>query len=272
MYIQPSGKDANEMIVREHDNSFIMIEQDNHAYVSGEIMKHWKASLFKGKNFKRSVDYAIYTHDIGWAPFDKQPFWNDKDKAPYTFVTFPPLPKITLYKNGIDKAEQHNSYAGLLCSEHYKRFLVNNTSEEAQDFIQQEELRQQKIIDSTPGFQKEWFDFHYALVQLGDNISLYICLNDPGTAKKDEHNFFKKGIPLAKALDLSEKMHLLWENDNTINIDPFPFDKPITFHLKQKEISKKDIAQYGLMEVYKNTPYDTLKMKLTSKYNNEDES
>src|SRR5690625_1947526 len=116
------------MIVREHEDLFIMIEQDNHAYVSGEIMKHWKKRLFKGKAFKSSVDNAIYKHDIGWAHFDKQPFWNDKDNAPYTFVTFPSLPKVVLYTHGINKAEQYDRYAGLLCSEHYKRFLVNNTS------------------------------------------------------------------------------------------------------------------------------------------------
>ncbi|MFA1821092.1 DUF3891 family protein [Virgibacillus oceani] len=258
------------MIVREHDDSFIMIEQNNHAHVSGEIMKHWRASLFKGEMFKSSVDYAIYKHDIGWVPFDKQPFWNDKEKAPYTFVTFPPLPKIILYKNGIDKAEEHDNYAGLLCSEHYKRFLVNNTSDEAQAFVRQEEERQQRIIKTIPDYQKELFDFHYAMVQLGDNISLYICLNEPGVAKKDEHNFFKDGIPLAKSLDLPEKMHLSWENDTTINMDPFPFHKPITFHLKQKEIAKKDISQHGLIKVYKNTPYEELTMKLTA--NNEYES
>lgn len=250
------------MIVREREDSFVMIEQNNHAQVSGEIMKHWKEDLFKGKAFKSSVDAAIYLHDTGWAPFDKQPFWNDKEQAPYTFVTFPVLPKIVLYTHGINEAEQHDSYAGLLCSEHYKRFLVNNTSEEAQAFIRQEEARQQRIIEATPDYQKELFDFHYGLVQLGDNISLYICLNEPGVAKKEEHNFFKDGIPLAKALDLSEKMHLSWEDETTIRLDPFPFSKPITFQLKQKEIAKKDVSQHGLMDVYKNTSYEELTMTL----------
>jgi hypothetical protein len=257
------------MIVREHDDAFILIEQDNHAHVSGEIMKHWKDSLFKGKAFKSSVDYAIYKHDIGWAPFDKQPFWNDKDKAPYTFVTFPPLPKIILYKHGIDKAEQHDSYAGLLCSEHYKRFLANNTSDAAQGFIQQEEERQQKIIEAMPDYDKALFDFHYGLVQLGDNISLYICLNEPDIAKKDEHPFFKDGIPLAKALSLTEKMHLSWEDNTTIRIDPFPFKESITFQLKQKQIAKKDISQHGLVEAYNNTPYEELTIKVKAENESE---
>mgnify|MGYP001207954628 CR=1 FL=1 len=253
------------MIVREHEDSFIMIEQDNHAYVSGEIMKHWKENLFKGKAFKSSVDYAIYKHDIGWAPFDKQPFWNDKNKAPHTFVTFPVLPKITLYTDGINKTEQHDRYAGLLCSEHYKRFLANNTSDEAQAFIRQEEERQQRIIDHTPNYKKELFDFHYGLVQLGDNISLYICLNEPGAAKKDEHPFFKDGIPLAAALNLSEKMYLSWENDAAIITDPFPFHNSVTFRLKQKQLAKKDISRYGLIEAYKNTPYEQLTLTLKAK-------
>src|SRR5690625_5024251 len=98
------------MIVREHQDKFIMIEQDFHAYISGEMIANWKDSLFKGEHFKKSVEYAIYHHDLGWKMIDKQPFWDDEKEAPYSFISFPILPKLIFYKYGIDMVEDVDPY------------------------------------------------------------------------------------------------------------------------------------------------------------------
>jgi hypothetical protein len=253
------------MIVRERDDSFIMIEQDLHARVSGEIMAHWKEELYLGGEFKSSVDYAIANHDLGWAPFDQQPFWNDEEKEPYNFVTFPILPKIVLYRDGINEVEKDDTYAALLCSEHYKRFLVNHTSEAAQTFIKQEEERQKRIMEETPNFKREYFNFHYGLVQLGDNISLFLCLNEPGATGEAQHRFLRDGIPLASALNLSEKMELSWKDDATVIVDPFPFGQSIPVHIKQKEVAKKDIASKGLIKAYEDTSFHEVSLILEGK-------
>ena len=251
------------MIVREHPDKFIMIEQDNHAKASGDIMANWKRSLYKGLDFKKSVDYANYNHDSGWRPFDLKPFWNDEKKVPYTFVTFPNLPKIVLYKNGIDEVEKKDSYAALLCSEHYKRFLLNNTSDTAQAFVKNEEQRQERI-SQTLKIDKQLFKFHYSLVQLGDNISLYLCLNEPGTAKQKEHPFFKEGIPLSSDLHgfNQDTLKLRWTDENTVSISEFPFENIIETKIKQKVLEKDAIAAKGLIKCYEEAPYEETSISL----------
>ncbi|MEW9677096.1 DUF3891 family protein [Lentibacillus sp. L22] len=252
------------MIVREHENEYIMIEQDNHAHISGELAAAWKDTLFAGNDLRKSVEYAVSNHDLGWRPFDKQPFWNDQQHMPYTFIDFPVLAKTVLYKYGIDEVASRDTYASLLCSRHYTRFLVHHESPEAQQFVQQEKDRQQRIMESFAAFDQDNYDYHYALLQFFDNVSLYICLNDPGVAKQDEHRFFKSGIPVSDAFTFfkQDKAWIEWRNDQTIQMECFPFDGQVDLTLKQKVITKETIAKKGLLNSYQDAPYERQEIHL----------
>lgn len=240
------------MIVRERDNAFVLIKQHDHAQVSGEIITNWQDSLFRNANLRTSVEYAIYNHDAGWKPVDEQPFWNDQKQEPYSFIDFPTPLKTVFYKHGIDKVVQQDPYAGLLCSRHYMNFLLQETSDEAKAFVKQEKERQQLIIESLSDFDKTVFDFHYALLQLCDSLSLFLCLNEPGVSMKDGHPFFRNGIPISSALHRfnENKMKLTWKNHYTIGIHEFPFENPLTITLKQKIITKEAISTKGLIPSY----------------------
>lgn len=257
------------MIIRAYADEFVMIEQDNHAFISGEIMKHWKDELFFGKEFRESVEYAIYHHDHGWKPFDQQPFWNDKKGEPYSFSDFPIIPKTVLYQHGIDAIEKEDTYAALLCSKHYVRFTDRINTKEARQFVHHEHKRRQRITESMNTFDQQLFDFHFGLLRFGDNISLYLCLNEPGIAKdKEEHPFFREGISVPSDLIGFETSNtsIRWKDEQTITMDEFPFKHPFTIQLKQKRVSKQDIAKSGLIESYENTPFEEIELHITNEY------
>ncbi|MGY0693422.1 DUF3891 family protein [Virgibacillus sp. FSP13] len=252
------------MIVRERAENFVMIEQDNHAQISGELIAKWKEASFPGATYRKSVEYAIYHHDCAWKPIDKQPFWNDQKQAPYTFIDFPTPAKLAFYKLGIDQIEQQDTYAALLCSEHYKRFLVNDTSKDGRSFVTQEEKRQERIIADLPTFDKQLFAIHYDLLQLCDNVSLYICLNEPGSNKENEHPFFHDGIPVSKRLNFSDHSKLTpkWKDPSTIIIHGLPFEDPTNIVLKQKLIEKGAIYKNGLIPSYEQATFQEIKIDL----------
>lgn len=252
------------MIVRDRMNEFVMIEQDHHARISGDIFSHWKSGLFKGEKWRESVLYAITNHDCGWKWIDRQPFWNDKKQAPYTFMDFPSPAKTLIYHSGIDEVERRERYAALLCSEHYVHFKQQDESPEAKQFVQFEKARQQRLIESMPDFERPLFDFHYGLLRLCDNLSLYICLNDPGAKKEEEHPFFRNGIPLPGTLDVfsNSVFSVRWMDNLTIGLDEFPLKQPVTVKLKQKAVSKELISKQGLIQSYVDTPYDTVEIRL----------
>ncbi|WP_065410153.1 DUF3891 family protein [Pseudobacillus wudalianchiensis] len=257
------------MIVRERENEFVLIEQDHHARASGDMMAYWRDSLFLGKEWRHSVNYAISQHDCGWKPFDKAPFWNDKKRAPYTFIDFPLSSKLVLYKQGIDQVEERDRYAALLCSVHFSRFLTHEAAEEAKKFVAQEKQRQERLMDSLEILNQSFLPFHYGLLQLGDNLSLYICLNEPGTTKEKEHPFFRNGIPLSPALSeiKKEKIQLYWRDNQTIVLDTFPFKEEITVSIKQKIISKESIAAKGFLESYQKAGFQHMTVRLTTQNN-----
>ena len=250
------------MIVRERNDEFILIEQDNHAVISADLMESWSDSLFHGKEYKQSVQYAIRYHDHGWTYFDKQPFWDERSQAPFTFSNYPLLPKLVIYTYGIDEVEKNDPYAALLCSRHYSRFLLHDSSEEAVSFINQENKRQKRIIDFLGGVNEKLVNFHYGLLKLGDDLSLYMCLNEPGVSKEKEHFFFRNGItiPLETVEEKQVKMNIKWRDQQIISASPFPFNNAVTIRIKQKVISKKFIGTQGLIEHYVNAPYEELRL------------
>ncbi|MFS0645700.1 DUF3891 family protein [Siminovitchia sp. 179-K 8D1 HS] len=252
------------MIVRERMNEFVMIEQDHHAGISGEIFSCWKDGFFKGEKWRESVLHAVTKHDCGWRMVDRQPFWNDQKQAPYTFMDFPSPAKTLIYNSGIDEVERRDRYAALLCSEHYVRFKQEEESPEAKQFVQFEKARQQRLIKSISDFGRSLFAFHYGLLQLCDNLSLYLCLNEPGAKKEEESPFFQNGIPLSGALDVfsKKKMHARWIDRHTIGLDEFPLKQPVTVNLKQKTVSKELISKQGLIPSYLETPEETVEIHL----------
>jgi hypothetical protein len=252
------------MIVRQEKDHFVMIEQDNHAIVSGELIKNWKDELLVSNTLMNSVKTAITLHDYGWKYFDKQPVWNDRTHAPYDFTNYPLAPKTIIYTHGINEVEQKDTYAALLCSEHYTRFITHESSPYADVFVEQERRRQKKIMDSLKEFDKNLFDFHYELLKFTDSLSLFFCINKPGVNKEEFHFFYKNGIQLpSKEKGNRQIIWPEWKADDTIYLHPFPFKKEVTLKIKQKRVAKELIKKNGLVKSYENAPYEILALTLS---------
>ncbi len=253
------------MIIREHNNTYIMIEQTHHAHISGELAKQWRDDLFKGNAMRESVIYAIANHDLGWNGLDQTPFWNDLKNAPYDFRTFPMIPKFVFYKDGIDAVEAVDLYAGLLCSRHYMQLNLRNKHIEAASlFIEGEQKRQESIIEKLSGFNTELYDFHYTLLAILDNFSLYLCLNEPGTTKREEHVFFKDGIVIPRFQDFlgMNKLDVSWKDADAVEVAPFPFKDTFKLNLEQRVVSKKEITEKGVIASYLAAPIERVEIDI----------
>lgn len=252
------------MIIREREHEFVMIDQNHHGHVSKEIMQHWKKELFPDSERKDSVLTAIKHHDIGWAPFDKEPFWNDASQKPYSFTDFPFPAKLTLYEKGLDEVEIIDPYAAMLCSVHYSQFLTGSKDEDAQIFLKSEYDRRQRLRKDIQAFDERLFNQHYGLLQLGDNFSLYVCINEPGVSKIKEHPFFVNGIPNPTVLKGREdsKLAIRFHDENTVLVDPFPFNAPFDIQYTQRVVSKQEIQNKGLVKAFAEGKIETIFLKL----------
>lgn len=252
------------MIVQAFPDKFIMIAQDDHAAISGSMATMWKDSHFRQYHKRSSVEYAVTKHDLGWKHFDEAPFWNDVKSAPYTFIDYPTSAKTVLYRHGIEVVERKDNYAALLCSRHYSRFLQQNVSEVAQKFVAEEKLRRETLIQNMDRFDQDSYDFHYGILQMLDDMSLFICLNEPGVSDENIHPFFKNEIRKHEGITAipEEKIRIYWKDEHTICLYPFPFTEIFTVTLRQRTVMKTTIEQDGLLDSYQNAPMETIDITL----------
>jgi hypothetical protein len=256
------------MIIRETPNSFFYVTQHDHAFLSGRMVDHWRAAYFEDAARRADVALAIYQHDRAWIPLDATPLWNDVTHAPFSFLDFPAPSKLVHYQHGLDEAEQLNPYAGLLCSMHYASFFATDASDIGQAFHSRETQRQQRLrqqLGLTTEAQTQVLDFHLYLLKFCDNLSLYLCLNEPGVDKAHENPWYRKGIPYSDqfAFMNQQLIQASWADEHTVRVEPFPFEQPFSVVLRYKELPKQQINATGLTACFHSTPVSELEIRLT---------
>jgi hypothetical protein len=260
----PLTPDFLIMIIRETELTFICIAQHDHAYISGQLAEYWKEGFFWKSAHKEDVLLAIYQHDRGWINLDNTPAWDEVTGKPYSFVGYPQEQKLAHYIQGIDEVEAENLYAAILCSMHYASFISKHSSSES-IFLEHEEARQIRLkkqvkIDSA---EKEiLLAYHFHLLQLFDDLSLYMCIHEPGVAKESEHPFFRSGFKNTDrfAFTAGHKIKASWKNSQNITVSPFPLTKEVQVWVPYREINKKEINLSGLATAYNKTLLQNYKL------------
>lgn len=247
------------MIILEREEEFLMITQHDHARVSGEIAQQWKDEFFIGMDKKDEVILAIYQHDRGWIDLDAAPLWNSQDNRPYTFVDFPITPKVASYRKAIDEIEIMDKYAGLLCSLHFASFLEDAYDQPSRDFMSYEKHRQEYLFSELK-IKGSDYRYHLEILKLCDNLSLYICLNEPGAAKANEHPFFRNGFPQLFPFANNKPIHAVWETEKTVSLSVSPLGTELEVSLPFKAVTKENIRNDGLIKAYKKASVETRKV------------
>ncbi|MCT8137946.1 DUF3891 family protein [Anaerobacillus sp. CMMVII] len=228
------------MVVTERRDEILLFEQHEHAKVCGEFAQAWKDEYFDGNEKRESVLYAIYEHDNGWIELDQRPLLNKETKLPHSFIDYPLSPKLEAYTKGINYIEQHDEYAALICSLHYASFFERYTNGRGEVFLAQERKRQRKLLQVLT-VEKETLQFHYDLLQFCDNLSLYLCMNEPGVDKKNEFSWFKRGFQQRFHFNQKRRIIAHWLDKNTVSVEDFPFSCELTVSMGYKKIKKNRI-------------------------------
>ncbi|WP_456274671.1 DUF3891 family protein [Bacillus sp. AK031] len=245
------------MIIRETTDSFIMIKQHDHAYLSGVITKHFKHTFLQSDRLFEDVVLASYEHDRSWIGLDDTPIWDDHASLPYSFSDYPLLPKLAFYRIGLDEIERMNPYSCLLCSMHFCSFFSHSKDKDCLLFLEKEKTRQNNIKKTLPGLDEALLLQHFYLLQFSDNLSLYICLNEPGAEKDHEHPWFKKGFSNTEMFSPhNQPLIAQWINEKEISINGFPFQNGFQLSLPYKSVSKSAVADKGIAKAYEDSAWE----------------
>lgn len=255
------------MIIRETKDSFVLVQQHDHAAFSGEAAARFQDRFYMMEKVeespgmpavtKETIELGVTEHDRGWIRPDDTPIWDDHLHAPYSFNEYPLLPKVTFYRMGIDELEEMHPYAALLSSLYYSVFedLQTSEREDCVAFVHNEEERQQRISQKYTGVQQETLLLHRQILQTCDGLSLYVCLNAPGIPKEEEHEWFKDGVPGSEPFGGGGLVQLSWIDEKTVKADPSPFDGEFSATLREKHVPKDRIKEIGIAQAYKETEW-----------------
>ncbi|MDP4106153.1 MAG: DUF3891 family protein [Bacillota bacterium] len=246
------------MVIYEREHDWVMIPQHHHGLLSGDIAQHWNSALINGTDHWSDVIFAIAQHDRAWIDLDETPFWNDRYKCPYSFIDFPLMPKLNFYKKGIDEVENQSPYAGLLCSLHYHSFLIGAKDPAAIEFIRSEKARQHHLMEQLNLYETDkqnLLKIHFLMVQFCDDLSLYLCLQEPGTPKEEEFPWFKNGFRQIFPFTNGKNIMANWLDSKQVSLTPSPLALSAEVSIQIKEVKKTNINQWGIAKAYKDADW-----------------
>ncbi|ANS74585.1 hypothetical protein AWM70_08295 [Paenibacillus yonginensis] len=243
------------MIVREHDMGLVMIEQHEHGRLAGEFAKQLKAGILPPDDpYTDDLITAVYEHDRGWIALDKKPLWNEETGRPYTFVDYPLEPKLEAYEQGLNEVEEMSPYAGLICSLHFVSFTQQAHERLWQQFVRREEQRQERLRHQLSiGKEDPAVLRHFRLLQLCDDLSLYISLNEPGVDKEEEHPWFREGFANTEFLNArsAKRLTAFWKEKERVEVLPSPFSEAFEVTITYRKLAKERIRLMGGETAYR---------------------
>lgn len=244
------------MIIRETAHEFIMISQHEHARLSGQIATYFKKEFFAGDEYVDDVLLAVYEHDRSWIGLDETPIWNDHKNQPASFMDYPLLPKLAFYTSGINETEEISIYAALLCSLHYTSFYSDTDQKHILPFLDHERHRQSRIMKILQHISEKTIFYHFRLLQFCDDLSLYVCLNEPGTRKENEHPWYKSGIKNSEIFSFNNQPIIArWLDAKKISLESFPFENEFFAQIKCKRVSKEVREKEGIDIAWRDTAF-----------------
>ena len=204
----------------------MLFEQHHHGLVSGEVARHWAARI----PIREAALYAIANHDVGWRELDETVRWNDETGHPYSFLDYPVGPKLRAYANGLDYVQAHSPYAACLCSMHYGSFVRDARREPEISFREAEAARRRGIEATLSEEEIGGLEYNFRLLQLCDDLSLFVCLNEPG---RNDYPHYRDGFGF-----MGTRLQPVWEDERTLRLDPNSFSEDFWIELPYLGLGK----------------------------------
>lgn len=184
------------MIIRQRGDGLVLIEQNEHGRLAGELARAWGNGRFAAPTPLESVVTACARHDEGWRAGDAEPLFNAAEARPLHFTEIGLADHIALYREGVQTVAALDAYAGLMAGMHWTGLYngrwglpprpresaeQNPREDELRDAVVVEEERRWAAVKRTLIDHRErravweaWLWHNYELLQAIDLLSLYV--------------------------------------------------------------------------------------------------
>lgn len=167
------------VIVRPHDNGWLLITQPDHAALSAHLMTHWTADGLLNHPRRDLILLATREHDAGWGDVDVTPIVDPVSRQLLDFVHAPDAIRQDVWPRSVAHLTGE-PYAAALVAQHALHVYRDNRVLPAWTafFARMEALRDEHLA-RTPHALTTLED-DYQFVRLGDLLSLFFANAWPG--------------------------------------------------------------------------------------------
>jgi hypothetical protein len=161
------------MILRRDGNSWLCIQQVDHAAMAAEIMAEWDELTTHAR--RDQILFAVRNHDNGWIEEDAATHV-DGSGEPLDFISVPVPVKHRIWPRAVARFEREHPYEAALIAQHALTVHGQQRPDGAwRPFFDTMEGLRSHMIDRCGIRANATLDEDYRFVQLGDQLSLIFC-------------------------------------------------------------------------------------------------
>lgn len=211
------------MIVDQDGEGLVLIEQEAHARLTGELAARLPFRVAHHAAFVA----AARVHDNGWREADRDATV-DGDGRPHTFNNVPDDAYEDLWRRGIERAAAVDPLVGLLVGLHGARFFETRESPGMQRLVAEERERQDRVLADLD-LDGRWDDLPSGVAEASawiamlDALSLLLC---------------GAGLPDRISPTVAGTSYTLSRTSHGVAVDPWPYEGgPLTLEVASRRIA-----------------------------------
>jgi hypothetical protein len=163
------------MILRRDGQSWLCIQQVDHAAMAADVMAHWDDLAVHPR--RDVVLRAVRQHDNGWIEEDGLTHV-DPSGEPLDFIAVPVFVKHRIWPRAVARLEKDEPYVAALVAQHALTVHGQQRRDAAwRPFFDTMEDLRAGLLDRAGAWANAALDDDYRYVQLGDQLSLIFCNN-----------------------------------------------------------------------------------------------
>lgn len=231
------------MIVRDEGESWTAIGQPAHAWLAGQVARHWVPAP------GNEVILGIEQHDIAWIDWDRRPPLHAEAGRAASFYEAPVQPRLDVWRDAALRLVEQSPYAALLVSLHATNIHTRYGSAEtaAALLARQREIQDDLLarLGRARADAERAADLLFAL----DALSLTLCHAWPG-----------RDLPPVDGV--SHRIEPL-EEDRVWTLVPWPLDvAELTVALDARRLTHRFDDEEALHAALDAAPYERLTFTL----------
>jgi Protein of unknown function (DUF3891) len=206
------------MLVRLDDSGALCIGQLSHSWLSGQLARSWGNAQFGPVEPREEIALGAEQHDIGWAPFDLEPSFNEDTGLPRSFLEVTLDQHLAIWRGAPDRLMSQSMHAALVVSMHGRSLSelrmrgAPDQSTALQAHIDEEKARQAELC-ATLEISAAQAEHTQRQMWTWDGLSLALC--------NGWRPFVAGDVPTADGGLVPVELRELC--DGTSTLDPWPF-------------------------------------------------